>query len=223
MLQALDSGLKALEHPSFHTMDAAREKAFALVTSPEVRKAFDLSQEPSALRDKYGRHTWGQSHLLARRLVEAGARFVTAVNGQSIVWDTHKDNFNGLKKNLVPRMEDGFSTLLTDLEDRGLLDTTLVIWMGDFGRTPKINADAGRDHWPQCYSVLLAGGGIKGGQVVGSSDDVGAYPASRPVTPADIHATVYQALGYDPNTTMYPSLDGRPLPLTEGQVISELL
>ena len=223
LLTALDSGLRAVENDAFRNYDAARDKAFSLVTSEEVRKAFDLSKEPDALRDKYGRHTWGQSHLLARRLVEAGARFVTTVNGQSIVWDTHKDNFNGLKKNLVPRMEDAYSTLLTDLEDRGLLDTTLVIWMGDFGRTPKINSDAGRDHWPQCYSVLLAGGGIKGGQVVGSSDDVGAYPASRPVTPADIHATVYQALGYDPNTTMYPSLDGRPLPLTEGQVIRELL
>ena len=115
------------------------------------QRAFDLSREPAAVRDRYGRHSWGQSHLLARRLVEAGVRFVTTVNGPSIVWDTHEDNFSRLKNRLVPPMEQAFAALLDDLAERGLLDTTLVVWMGDFGRTPKINKDAGRDHWPQCY------------------------------------------------------------------------
>ncbi len=223
LLQTMDQGLREVDTLAMRDLDTAREKAFSLVTSPEVRKAFDLSQEPAKVRDRYGRHTWGQSHLLARRLVEAGAKFVTTVNGQSIVWDTHKDNFNGLKNRLVPPMENAFSALLDDLSERGLLDETLVLWMGDFGRTPKINGDAGRDHWPQCNSVVLAGGGIRGGQVVGESDATAAYPNARPVTPADLHATVFRALGYDPHGTTYPSLDNRPIPLSEGEPIAELL
>lgn len=223
LLEALDDGLRSVDENALRDLDAAQQKAFSLVTSSEVRRAFDLSQEPAAVRDRYGRHKWGQSHLLARRLVEAGARFVTTVNGQSIVWDTHKDNFNGLKNRLVPPMEKGFVALLDDLTERGLLDSTLVIWMGDFGRTPKINSDGGRDHWPQCYSVVLAGGGIRGGQVVGESDSIGGFPVARPVTPADIHATVFAALGYDPQVLTYPSHDGRPLPLSEGTPIAELL
>ena len=222
LLQQLDSGLRAQENGQMRDLDAAQQKAFSLVTSSEVRKAFDLSSEPAKVRDRYGRNTWGQSHLLSRRLVEAGARFVTTVNGQSIVWDTHKDNFNGLKNRLVPRMEQAFSALLEDLSQRGLLESTLVVWMGDFGRTPKINADAGRDHWPPCYSVVLAGGGVRGGQVIGQSDAIGAYPVARPVSPADIHASVFAALGYDPHATTYMSPESRPLPLSEGQPIQEL-
>src|SRR4029453_19561695 len=137
----------------------------------------------------------GHSHLLAPGWVEAGTRFVTTVNGPSIIWDTHQDNFNRLKTRLVPPMERAFAALLDDLAERGLLDNTLVIWMGDFGRTPTINKDAGRDHWPPCYSVVLAGGGIRGGQIIGSSDRTGAYPVDHPVSPADINATVFQALG----------------------------
>lgn len=223
LLQAVDRTVRASENAAMRDLDAAQQKAFSLVTSEEVRRAFDLTQEPAKVRDRYGRHTWGQSHLLARRLVEAGARFVTTVNGQSIIWDTHKDNFNGLKDRLVPPMEIAYSALLDDLEERGLLDSTLVIWMGDFGRTPKINADAGRDHWPQCYTMVLAGGGIRGGQVFGESDREGAYPVSQPVSPADVHATVFAALGYDPHAVTYPSLDGRPIPLSEGEPIRELL
>ena len=135
------------------------ERAFELVCSEAAQKAFDLSREPAALRERYGRHSWGQSHLLARRLVESGVRFVTTVNGPSIVWDTHNNNFNLLKNRLVPPMEQAFAALLDDLEGRGLLETTLVVWMGDFGRTPRINAQTGRDHWPWCYSMVLAGGG----------------------------------------------------------------
>jgi hypothetical protein len=222
LLKSVDHAARAFEVGQMRDLDSAQSKAFSLVTSPEVRKAFDLSQEPDKVRDRYGRHMWGQSHLLARRLVEAGCKFVTTVNGQSIIWDTHKDNFNGLKNRLVPPMENAFSALLGDLSERGLLDETLIVWMGDFGRTPKINGDAGRDHWPPCYSVILAGGGIRGGQVVGASDDTGAYPTERPLTPADIHATVFHALGYDPHAITYPSLDGRPIPLSEGEVVSEL-
>lgn len=222
LLRALDTGLRERETAPMKDIDQAQDRAFELVTSAAVREAFDLTREPAALRDRYGRHTWGQSHLLARRLVEAGVRFVTTVNGQSIIWDTHKDNTKRLKDQLVPPMERAFSTLLSDLKDRGLLDETLVIWMGDFGRTPKINGDGGRDHWPQCYSVLFAGGGVKGGQLVGESDETGAYPVARAVTPADIHATVFAALGYDPHAINYPSLDGRPIPLSEGSPIHEL-
>lgn len=223
LLGLIDRGLKAAETQSMKDLDAASARAFELVSSPEVRKAFDLSQEPDSVRDRYGRHTWGQSHLLARRLVEAGTRMVTTVNGQSIVWDTHTDNFGRLKDRLVPPMQKAFVALLDDLQERGLLDTTLVIWMGDFGRTPKINNDAGRDHWPQCNSIVMAGGGIRGGQVVGASDAQAAYPASRPLSPADIHATVFKALGYDPHATYYRSHDDRPIPLSEGTPIAELL
>jgi uncharacterized protein (DUF1501 family) len=145
------------------------------------------------------------------------------VNGPSITWDTHEDNFNRMKDRLVPPMEQAYAALLDDLEERGLLDTTLVIWMGDFGRTPIINKAAGRDHWPQCYSVVFAGGGIRGGQVVGESDSKGAHPIARPVTPADLHATVFHALGYDPHAITYQTTDGRPMPLSDGHVISELL
>jgi hypothetical protein len=224
MLEAMDGALRSIEKSAdLKNLDVAQEKAFDLMTSTEVRKAFDLSCEPAKVRDRYGRHTWGQSHLLARRLIEAGAKFVTTVNGHSIVWDTHEDNFNRMKTRLVPPMERAFSALLEDLEQRGLLESTLVIWMGDFGRTPKINAQAGRDHWPQCYSMVLAGGGIRGGQVVGESDKIGAFPVTRPVSPADVHATVFSALGYDPHLTTYPAPDGRPLLLSYGEPIRELL
>lgn len=200
-----------------------RARALQLVRSNDVQRAFDLSQEPASVRDRYGRHSWGQSHLLARRLVESGVRFVTTVNGPSISWDTHTDNFGRLKTRLVPPMERAFSALLDDLADRGLLDTTLVVWMGDFGRTPIINKEAGRDHWPQCYTMVLAGGGVRGGVVVGESDSQGAYPKTQPVTPADVHATVFTALGYDPHRIEYLSPEGRPFPLSEGEPIRQLL
>lgn len=180
-------------------------------------------REPDAVRDRYGRHTWGQSHLLARRLVEAGVPFVSTVNGRSIVWDTHQDNFNRMKTTLVPPMERAYTALLDDLEERGLLDSTLVVWMGDFGRTPLINAQAGRDHWPQCYTMVLAGGGVRGGQVIGSSDKIGGVPLTRPLRPADIHATIFSALGYDARSLTYHMTDGRPTPVTEGAVVPELL
>ncbi len=204
-------------------LDVFRSRAASLVISGTAARAFDLSQEPASVRERYGRHQWGQSHLLARRLVEAGVPFVSTVNGRSIIWDTHKDNFERMKKTLVPPMEQAYVALLDDLADRGLLESTLVVWMGDFGRTPVINKDAGRDHWPQCYSMVLAGGGIRGGQVVGESDKTGAYPRLRPVTPADVHATVFTALGSDPHGITYPTVDGRPTLLSDGEPIRELL
>lgn len=208
--------------PQAADMDIFTDKAVAILRSGEAAEAFDLSREPDAVRERYGRHSWGQSHLLARRLVEAGTRFVTTVNGPSITWDTHKDNFTALRTRLVPPMEQAYAALLDDLDERGLLDTTLVVWMGEFGRTPRINADAGRDHWPGCYSVLLAGGGIRGGQVLGASDGTGAYPADRPVTPAEIHATIFAALGHDVRTVTFMSADGRPIRLSEGEPIATL-
>jgi hypothetical protein len=204
-------------------LDVARAKATALLATGEAAAAFDLSKESDKTRDRYGRHSWGQSHLLARRLVEAGTRFVTTVNGPSIIWDTHNDNFKRLKTRLVPPMEQAFVALLDDLAERGLLDTTLVVWLGDFGRTPVINNQGGRDHWPQCYTAVLAGGGIRGGQVVGQSDRTGAFPKERPLTPADLHATVFAALGYDAQRLTYKNADGRPMQFTTGEPIRELL
>ena len=209
--------------PSVPEIDTFNERAVDILQSEKATEAFDLSKEPDSVRERYGRHRWGQSHLLARRLIESGTRFVTTNNGPSIIWDTHDDNTNRLKNKLVPPMEQAYAALLDDLEDRGLLDTTLVVWMGEFGRTPKINDKGGRDHWPDCNSIVLAGGGIQGGQVVGASDSIGAYPAECAVTPADIHATVFAALGYDNKKITYQTADGRPILLSEGTPIRELL
>lgn len=225
--QALLGQLEAAQAPIAHVqtgeIDVNTVKAMSLASSENAAAAFDLSKEPDSIREKYGRHSWGQSHLLARRLVEAGVPFVTTVNGPSITWDTHKDNFNQLKNRLVPPMEKAYGALLDDLSERGLLDSTVVVWMGDFGRTPMINKDAGRDHWPQCYTMVLAGGGIRGGQYVGASDKTGGYPVERPLIPADVHATVFTALGYDPRAITYQTTDGRPMPLSEGHPIREVL
>lgn len=223
LLDQFDGQCVGILNDMVRDMDINRSKALSLVMSREASEAFDLARESDAVRDRYGRHSWGQSHLLARRLVEAGVPFVSTVNGRSIIWDTHQDNFNRLKNNLVPPMERAYVALLDDLQERGLLDSTLVVWMGDFGRTPIINKEAGRDHWPQCYTMVLAGGGIRGGQVVGESDSTGAYPLVRPVTPADVHATVFTALGYDPQGITYRLPDDRPMPLSTGTPIRELL
>lgn len=223
LLETIAAPTRKIASPVASDMDTFHERAATILQSDRAAEAFDLSKEPDALRDRYGRHRWGQSHLLARRLVESGTRFVTTNNGPSIIWDTHDDNTNRLRNKLVPPMEQAFAALLDDLEERGLLDTTLVVWMGEFGRTPKINAKGGRDHWPACNSMVLAGGGIRGGQVVGASDSIGAYPAERAVTPADIHATVFSALGYDSRKITYHAADGRPVLLSEGTPIGELL
>ncbi len=223
LLKSIETQSSGIASELIGDIDMQRAKALGLISSGRANEAFDLNREPENVRDRYGRHSWGQSHLLARRLVEAGTRFVTTVNGPSITWDTHQDNFPRLKNKLVPPMEQAFVALLDDLSQRGLLDETLVVWMGDFGRTPIINKDGGRDHWPQCYSIVMAGGGIRGGTVVGESDATGAYPRIRPITPADVHATVFAALGYDASQLFYKTTDNRPTPVCDGTPIHELL
>ena len=223
LLNQMEQHGSAIKTDAAEAIDVIRSKALGMISDGAASEAFDLTREPDSVRDRYGRHSWGQSHLLARRLVEAGTRFVTTVNGPSITWDTHKDNFNQLKNRLIPPMEQAFTALLDDLSDRGLLEQTLVIWMGDFGRTPKINTEAGRDHWPQCCSVILGGGGIRPGQIVGESDRTASYPRLRPVTPADVHATVFHALGYNAAQLVYHQVDGRPMPVCDGQPITELI
>ncbi len=212
-------------------VDATYTKAVNLLLSSGVKKAFDLSAEPDALRDRYGRTTYGQGCLLARRLVEAGARFINVyfngtIGGCEGGWDTHgfenKPMYPILKNWLLPHTDQTLPTLLTDLDDRGLLDETLVVWVGEFGRTPKINAQAGRDHWPQCYTALLAGGGVKRGFVHGASDRTGAYPTSDSVRPEDLSATMFHLLGVDPKTEVRNALN-RPLPISTGEVIEGVL
>jgi uncharacterized protein (DUF1501 family) len=197
---------------------SAQQKAMHLLSAPDVQKAFDLNAEPPKTRDRYGRTTHGQCCLMARRLVEAGVRLVCVnwPNDRQNFWDTHGDNFRQLKTRLMPSADAGFAALLDDLSDRGLLDETLVLWVGEFGRTPKINpANAGREHWARCYSAVLAGGGVRGGQVYGASDRIGGEPVEKAVSPADLTATVYHALGVDPDGTV-PDRLGRPLSLAEG-------
>lgn len=199
-----------------------REKALGMLASPEAEAAFDLAKEPPAVRDAYGRHTFGQSCLLARRLVEAGVRLVCVnwPNDGKSFWDTHGNNFPSLKTRLMPPADQGTAALFNDLDQRGLLDDTLVIWVGEFGRTPRV-ANAGREHWSPCYSAVLTGAGVKGGTVYGASDRIGAYPTTNPVSPPDLTATIYHALGVDPEQTITDRL-GRPLPLTEGKSLEAL-
>jgi hypothetical protein len=179
-------------------MDGIRAKAYDLLTSPALRDAVRIDRESAKVRDAYGRNIYGQSVLLSRRLIEAGTRVacVSWAPDANATWDTHGNNFTKLKRELLPQLDAAVSTLLDDLADRGMLDRTLVVVMGEFGRTPKINGQgAGRDHWNFCYSLVLAGGGVKGGYVHGASDKIGAKPSRNPVTPADVVATVYECLG----------------------------
>jgi hypothetical protein len=215
-------------------LDAYYERALSMLTSRKVRDAFDLSAEPESVRDAYGRTTYGQSCLLARRLVESGVRFVNVyfspnIGGRSKTsggWDTH--GFDGTRMYEIlpawqlPQTDQTLPTLLTDLDDRGLLDETLVVWMGEFGRTPRINKQASRDHWPGCYTVLLAGGGVKRGFRYGESDRHGAQPASGAVRPDDLAATIFSLMGIDPATEMHDAF-GRPLAISNGQVIESII
>jgi len=191
-------------------LDTFRQQAWKMILSESVRDAFDLSKEPEKIKDAYGRYPFGQSALLARRLVEAGSRFVTANGYKAQAWDTHSNNNKSMKEELGPTLDQTLSTLLEDLSQRGLLDSTVVIALGEFGRTYDLNPSGGRDHWGECWSILVGGGGIRGGQVVGASDDKGAYPADRKVSMGDFYATVYKALGIDwRKEYMHPI--GRPL------------
>ncbi|HVX12992.1 MAG TPA: DUF1501 domain-containing protein [Pirellulales bacterium] len=234
LLSDVNEQLRRLERTA-PAMDGYYRRAFELLSSSAGGQVFDLDAEPPAVRDRYGRHPHGQSVLQARRLVEAGVPLVTVywpsegIKNVSVYWDTHSRNFIDLKQRLMPPADQAFSALLDDLADRGLLDETLVVWTGEFGRTPRIgqrNSDAGagadgRDHWPGCFSAVLAGGGIAGGQVYGSSDRYAAFPSSNAVAPVDFVATVYHALGVPSNLALEDQ-QGRPLVICPGTPIEAL-
>jgi hypothetical protein len=224
LLEQFESKLPAAEASvSRAGYDRQQHRAFQLLTSAAVRAAFDVEREPSVLRDAYGRTMFGSSTLIARRLVEAGVRFVNVTwdifwDRHQIDydgWDTHTRNFTILKDWNLPQLDQTVSALMADLEARGLLDETLILLMSEMGRTPRVNGNAGRDHWTYCYSTLLAGAGIHGGTVCGASDAQAAYVKDRPVKPADIVATVYQCLGID-SDLMVPDRDGRPHQAAQG-------
>jgi uncharacterized protein (DUF1501 family) len=223
LLAEVDRFQKAAEaraNQQAQTVGVFQQKAFALMTSPEARKAFHLQAEPEKLRDEYGRNSLGQSCLMARRLVEAGVRCVTIDHSN---WDTHDGNFATLKRDLLPALDGALSTLFRDLAERGLLDSTLVVVSGEFGRTPRINKNAGRDHWGPAFTVALGGGGIHGGRVVGRSDARAEKPASDPYGPEDLAATMYHLLGIDPEEEFYTP-EGRPVKIANnGRLIQELL
>jgi hypothetical protein len=212
--------------PNTRSHSELRRQAVALTGAASgARRFFSLDQEPPALQDRYGRHRFGRALILGRRLAEAGVPMIAIHFNEMTVcdgWDTHSKNFPALQGELLPMLDQGLSALLDDLEKRGLSEQTLVVVMGEFGRTPRINKDAGRDHWGLCQTVLLAGGGIKGGQVFGSSDRIGAYPATSPVDPTDVHATIYHCLGLDPAALMYDHLR-RPSPLSTGRILTTLV
>jgi uncharacterized protein (DUF1501 family) len=200
--------------------------AFSMLASGRVARAFAIDQEPAAVRDRYGRHAFGQSLLLARRLVEAGVPVVQANMGRVQNWDTHGDNFNRLRNQLLPPLDRAVAVLLDDLDGRGLLGETLVLVLGEFGRTPRVGTEStqrvpGRDHWAPCFSGLFAGAGVRGGQVLGASDRIGAFPATAPFVPDDVGATVYHVLGVDPATEVHDR-QGRPVVLNRGEVIRGL-
>ncbi|GBD35499.1 hypothetical protein HRbin36_00611 [bacterium HR36] len=229
LLQAVNRQTSSLaDNDAVAGFDPYFAQAFDLITSPTTQAAFDIEQEPVAVRDRYGRHTFGQSVLLARRLIEAGVRLVqvnwvrhdNGKGGQG--YDSHRDHLAWCEKELFPPTDAAFAALLEDLEARGLLQETLVVLMGEFGRTPRFNNNGGRDHWPQCFTVVLAGGGLPGGVVYGASDRIGAFPTAQPVTPQDLFATIYHLLGLNCETLIYDQ-QGRPYHLAQGQPITALL
>jgi hypothetical protein len=232
MLSIIDQQTQLLEESALaRGISDNHQRALGMITSPRIREAFDLSREPAYVRDQYGRTTYGQSCLLARRLVEAGARFVNVyfsptIGGNRSGWDMH--GFDGqnispiLREWLLPQTDRTLPTLITDLDERGLLDTTLVVWMGEFGRTPRINNTNGRDHWPDCYTAVLAGGGVRRGHVHGSSDRIGAYPTGDLVRLGDLAATMFSLLGLDPHTEIYDRLN-RPFPIATGSPVTGIL
>lgn len=234
MQKLVDQQSRLLEYSGeVRGFDDYYERAISMLTSDRVRNAFDLSAEKPSLRDRYGRTSYGQSCLMARRLVESGVKFVTVYFSDSIGgrrvnqggWDTHGFDdtrmYKIVDKYHLPITDQTLPALLDDLEDRGLLDETLVVWMGEFGRTPEINKNLSRDHWPQCYTALLAGAGVKRGYVYGESDEHAKFPAANPVRPEDLAATIFQILGIDPTTEIYDRND-RPL-IIGGETIHDIL
>ncbi|MCE9568080.1 MAG: DUF1501 domain-containing protein [Planctomycetes bacterium] len=220
--------LEGIDHVQGSSDDRGiASKAFEMISSPVARKAFDLDSEDVRTRDRYGRSRFGQSCLLARRLVEAGVPLIrvnwTRVPGMpnNGHWDTHSKNTESLRR-MMPILDGAYTALLEDLSDRGMLDDTLIVWCAEFGRTPKINGAGGRDHWGPVFSVALAGGGVKGGAVYGASDKLAAYPKDGRVTPQDLHATIYHCLGIPKDAEIHDGL-GRPLPVTRGEPIRAIL
>jgi uncharacterized protein (DUF1501 family) len=220
MLADLENYQKQVEAPGVvKARDEFYEKAHGIITGPMAKKAFDLAQESDRTRELYGKNSLGQSCLLARRLVDAGVQFVTVTDGG---WDTHTNNFKSLKDRLMPRVDRALSALIDDLAARGQLDETLVVWFGDFGRTPKVNPTAGRDHWSTAGAALFAGGGLKVGQVIGRTNALAEVVTDTPVSPQDIAATIYRTLGVNLHT-WYKAQDGRPIELCpEGKPVREL-
>ncbi len=222
LLRRLDTAFDEVkgQHPLVDGVDRFDEQAYAVISSPKAREAFDTSREAPAVSEQFGTHKFGQSCLLATRLIEAGVRFATVTFGG---WDTHSGNFKKCKEELLPQLDQGLAAMLAALDQRGLLASTTVFVTGEFGRTPKINARAGRDHWPRAFSILMAGGGVKGGQVIGASDEKGMGPAGEPITPDQVAATFYHSLGID-FTREYHTNTGRPVMIVrEGSVIPGLL
>jgi hypothetical protein len=230
LLQQFDDQRRQTEQQGFAEK---RKLAFNLLTSAQVREAFELGQEPDRFRERYGRSLFGSSTLLARRLLERGVRFVNVswdnfrerfeFPPSNQVWDTHERNFPILRDNHLPQLDQTYSALMDDLDQRGLLDETLVVMMGEMGRTPKINGNAGRDHWTFCYSVVLAGAGVRGGSVCGASDGHAAYIKDRPVHIRDICATIYHCLGIDPEMTVHDH-GNKPVPIAHGgHALEEIL
>jgi hypothetical protein len=223
MREVVEGALRQFEaSEDARLMDENFHAAFRLMTSEQARAAFDLSQEPDSVRDRYGRNRFGQCCLLARRLVENGVRFVTlntflTVFGET-TWDIHGSkpftSIDGMKNVVCPMYDQAYSALIEDLKQRGMLANTMVAALSEFGRTPKVNPAGGRDHWPQCFTVSFAGGGVKGGRVIGKSDPVGGFPAERPVLPGDLVATVFHSLGLD-HESFLPGPAGRPFPLVD--------
>lgn len=223
MRDVVESAVKEFEaSEDARLLDENFEAAFRMMTSEQARSAFDLSKEPRAVRDRYGMNRFGQCCLLARRLVENGVRFVT-INTfltvfDEITWDIHGSkpftSIEGMKDIVCPMYDQAYSALIEDLDQRGLLGDTLVANLSEFGRTPKVNPAGGRDHWPNCFTACFAGGGVKGGRVVGASDPIGGFPAERPVAPGDVVATIFHSLGLD-HTGHLPGPGGRPFPLTD--------
>jgi hypothetical protein len=234
LLQQFDDQLRQQDRQLIQKgFDEKRKLAFNLLTSARIREAFDLNREPARLRERYGRSLFGSSTLLARRLLERGVRFVNVswdnfrerfeFPPSNQVWDTHERNFPILRDNHLPQLDQTYSALMEDLDQRGLLDETLVVVMGEMGRTPKINGNAGRDHWTFCYTVLLAGAGLRGGSICGASDPHAAYIKDRPVHIRDICATIYHCLGIDPEMTVYDH-GRKPIPVAHGgQALQEIL
>ncbi|MEX0727167.1 MAG: DUF1501 domain-containing protein [Planctomycetaceae bacterium] len=219
----VDNRLNAFEQSeNAKLLNSSFQTAFQLISSPTAKQAFDLSQEPTAVRERYGMNRFGQCLLLARRLIEAGVRFVT-VNTfltvfDEITWDIHGSkpftSIEGMKDIVAPMYDQAYAALISDLAERGMLDDTLVCNLAEFGRTPRVNPTGGRDHWPQCWSVYFAGGGVQGGRVIGRSDPIGGYPAERPVNPAEVVATIYHSMGLEMETNL-PGPAGRPFPLVD--------